>query len=205
MGSDWSWQLHFATPLTAARAEELLTVLAAWGWRLGPRLSISRKELLEGLAVGRWDVPLWSAEETDLLLSTTPDSVCLTLDAAHTWREPRPEADGYRLLHRGLTELWVHLAERFEAVFGRVEDELSWDRVSGLLTESQPDGVPAPGQWPDWLGWWTYFNAERADMLPNPPAGLRLTPRGAVLALLDDPAAVDPAEFARIHQGMLAS
>lgn len=203
MGSDWSWQVFYAAPWSHSRVEEALEVLASAGWRLEPG-AIGRPRLIEGLTGGQWAVSLHSAENVDIALTTPPGCLRLQLAAEHTRREPRPEADGYRLLHRGLTEAWVELAERLDGLFGRVEDEWSVDELARVLRAPGIEEVPAPGQWPQWLGWWTYFNAERADVLPGPPAGLRLTRRGAVLALLDDPAAVDPAEFLRINQGLLA-
>ncbi|MBB4674098.1 hypothetical protein [Crossiella cryophila] len=217
MGSDWDWEMHHAVPWTPARIERMLGLFADGGWRLAPRLhplcpedgpedglrEVGRAELVIGLAEARWGISLWDAEEDSVFLHTSPTSVRVNLSGGN-WREPRPEADGYRLRHRGLTELWVELGERFDGLFGRVEDEWSLEQVWSLLPDPLGDDVPPPGQWPHRLGWWTYFNAERADLLPNPPAGLRLTPSGAVLALLDDPAAVDALEFERIHLGMLA-
>jgi hypothetical protein len=61
------------------------------------------------------------------------------------------------------------------------------------------------GRWPALLGWWTYLGAEVSKTLPPPPlaeisASTRLLPGGAqVVALLEDPAAVDVAHYVALH------
>ncbi|MBP2476378.1 hypothetical protein JOF53_005250 [Crossiella equi] len=216
MGSNWSWQLDLAEPLSARRVETVLELAAAAGLHLpeplhawGPagveadHRPIGRARLLSGLADGTWAATVWTADDVDMMITTTPTTVTLHLDAAFARRVPDPEADGFRLLHRTVTELWATLAERLDAVFGRVEDEWSMEQVWHTRPNLNFD-PPPPGQWPELLGWWTYFDAERTELLPDPPARLRLTGRGSVLALLDDPAAVDALEFERLHRGLVS-
>jgi hypothetical protein len=54
------------------------------------------------------------------------------------------------------------------------------------------------------MGWWTYFDPGLRRLLPPLPEGIGATVRrtrggGAVIGLLDDPAAVDPVAFEEIH------
>ncbi|MFD1050521.1 hypothetical protein ACFQ1S_35850, partial [Kibdelosporangium lantanae] len=112
----------------------------------------------------------------------------LTLDAVNTRREPVPAARPFRLLHRRITDLWVAVADSMGALFGRVEDEWSVEQIWSGETR------------PEWLGWWTYF-ASPPTLPPELGATVRATPGGGVVvALLEDPAAVDPLWFAELHR-----
>ncbi|GAA0623813.1 hypothetical protein GCM10010174_48730 [Kutzneria viridogrisea] len=113
-------------------------------------------------------------------------------------------------LHPVVTELWLTTAERHGALFGRVSDEWSDEQVWRLLSDPLGEQVPAVGRWPELLGWWTYFGAERAGALPPLPTGVPATVRptaggGAVLALLEEATALDELEFERVHRVLLDS
>ncbi|MFJ8578391.1 hypothetical protein [Micromonospora sp. NPDC093277] len=63
------------------------------------------------------------------------------------------------------------------------------------------------GGWPAELGWWTYLRPGGhlpPPQLPEVAARTRRLPNGALLvALLDDPAAVDPLRYEDIHRRWL--
>lgn len=192
MGSDWWWTLALpGGTLTPATAERLLALAGAAG------LSPHRP----GGGINGFD--------NSPGVTTRPgahgwDSVTLSLDSVHCRREPDARADPFRELHRRLTELWVAIADETGALFGRVEDEWSLEQIwSELPDPTRGATPPAPGSWPDWLSWSTYFGAERhrqpAPLPAELGAGVRRTRRGAaVIELLTDPAAVDPVRFARL-------
>lgn len=198
MGSDWTWSLDLP-PLTPTAVSDLLDLATAAGLsphrpdgRLngfdadGEHRLVDRDELLHGLAAGTCSTNLWTRDEVDVHMSTNP--LRLTLDAVNTWREPVPAARPFRVLHRMITDLWVAVADSMGAVFGRVEDEWSIEQIWTGDTR------------PEWLGWWTYFAAPPA-LPPELGATFRTTPGGGVVvALLDDPAAVDPVRFAELHR-----
>ncbi|MFB9429448.1 hypothetical protein [Streptoalloteichus tenebrarius] len=147
----------------------------------------------------------------DVWLLTTPgdasgwDGVTLSLDSCHCWRSPGPQAQPFRRLHRLLTEPWIAIADETGAVFGRVEDELSWEQIRPEIADPDSDATPPPpGSWPEWLGWLTHLDTGRHSPLPPLPTALdatvHRTPGGAaVIALMTDLAAVDPARFAHLH------
>ncbi|AGL17409.1 hypothetical protein [Actinoplanes sp. N902-109] len=60
------------------------------------------------------------------------------------------------------------------------------------------------GGWPAELGWWTYLgpgNRAPAPPLPEVADRARRLPDGSwLVALLDDPAAVDPARYEELHR-----
>ncbi|WP_370949730.1 hypothetical protein AB5J62_19725 [Amycolatopsis sp. cg5] len=226
MGSDWSWTLTLpGGTSSSATVERLLALAGTFGLsphrpdgeingfgnapgREGEHRVLARDQLIQGLATGTWSTNLWLRSEVDIWLSVKPgdwDSVTLSLNSAHCRREPGEWARPFRDLHRLLTELWVAVAAATGAVFGRVEDEWSLEQIWSDLPAPHAGLVPPPpGSWPDWLSWSTYFDADRYRRLPPLPAklgaGVRRThDDGAVIVLLDDPAAVDPLRFARLH------
>ncbi|MEV6830656.1 hypothetical protein [Amycolatopsis sp. NPDC051102] len=227
MGSDWSWTLTLpAGAVDAAAVERLLATAGTFGLvpdrpgggingfdrapgREGEHRVHDRHQLVRGLATGSWATNLWIGADVDVWLSTSPgawDEVYLSLNSCYCRRSPDARADPFRALHRRLTELWVALADELGAVFGRVEDEWSLEQIWAELRDPRSDSTPPPpGAWPEWLSWSTYFDAGRFRALPPVPAELgarvRRTPgAAAVIELLDDPAAVDPVRFARLHQ-----
>ncbi|MFJ9779395.1 hypothetical protein ACIRSS_07415 [Amycolatopsis sp. NPDC101161] len=229
MGSDWWWTLALpGGTLTPATAERLLALAGAAGLsphrpgggingfdnspgHEGEHRVLDREELVPALATGSWSTNLWTRSEADVLVTTRPgahgwDSVTLSLDSVHCRREPDARAEPFRELHRRLTELWIAIADETGALFGRVEDEWSLEQIWSELPDPTLRATPpAPGSWPDWLSWSTYFGAERHRQLAPLPAelgaGVRRTRRGAaVIELLTDPAAVDPVRFARLHR-----
>jgi hypothetical protein len=229
MGSDWMWRLTLpGGTLRPATVERLLALAEAF--ELPPRRPdgeingfdnspghegehrlLDRGQLVHGLATGCWSTNLWTRSEVDVLLSTRSggadgwDSVYLSLDAVNCRRIPDARAEPFRQLHRLLTDLWMAVAGELGAVFGRVEDEWSWEQILSDLVDPFSDAPPPPGSWPGWLSWSTYFDSDRYRLLPPLPAELdarvRRTPDGAaVITLLTDPAAVDELRFARLHQ-----
>ncbi|MEV4056284.1 hypothetical protein AB0J55_34205 [Amycolatopsis sp. NPDC049688] len=227
MGSDWSWDLTFpAGALGREGVERLLAVAGTAGLsperpgggcngfgsspgHEGEHRVLDREQLVPGLATGSWGTNLWLGSDVDVLLFTRHgdwDTVMLSLDACYGRRTPDARAEPFRALHRRLTGLWVALADELGALFGRVEDEWSLEQIWDALRDPRSADVPPPpGAWPEWLSWSTYFDAGRGRALPPLPAELgahvRRTPAGAtVIELADDPAAVDPVRFARLHQ-----
>lgn len=220
MGSDWWWSLSLPPgSLTADLVEAVLALAgnaglsphrpdgAINGFRQeGDPLLLDHRELVAGLAAGTLATNLWNSAGVDIWLATDPETatVALSLDSCWTWRSPVPEAEPYRRLHGGLTDLWVAVAERTGALFGRVEDEWSLEQVHPSLPHPVSDAPPPPGRRPDRMGWWTYVTAELYRRMPPLPPGIDATVRrtssgAAVIALLDDPAAVDPLAFERFH------
>ncbi|SEF37485.1 hypothetical protein SAMN05421837_11445 [Amycolatopsis pretoriensis] len=230
MGSDWSWTLALpGGTVTPTTIELLLAVAGGFGLsphrpdggingfdntpgREGEHRVLDRGQLVQALAEGSWSTNLWTRAEDDIRLSTKPgsgngwDSLDLSLDACYCRRTPDARAEPFRQLHRLLTELWITIADETGALFGRVEDEWSleqiWNELPDPLAGNTP---PAWGAWPDWLSWWTYFDADHHRLLAPVTAGLdadvRRSPGGAtVIALLTDPAAVDEVRFARLNQ-----
>lgn len=156
-------------------------------------------EVVAALAGGRSHSQFWSGEDDVWLSCFTGAGRSLrpghvlgagfvlswSLDSVFTFREPVPEADGFRELHGRLTRLWLDVAERLGAEDGRVEDDWSWEQVG-----DEPQ-----------VGWWRYLGTGRE--LPFPPTGemaVSALPGGArLVTLLDDPAAVDVPRYVRIH------
>jgi hypothetical protein len=127
------------------------------------------------------------------------------LDSCHCRRVPDTQAEPFRELHRLLTDLWVTLAGEVDALFGRVEDEWSWEQIRTDVSDPFSHAPPSPGSWPEWLSWSTYFGSDRFRLLPPLSAELdadvrRMPDGAAVITLLTDPAAVDEPRFARLHQ-----
>lgn len=229
MGSDWYWTLRLPPgSVTEDAVEEVLA--AAEGAGFSPHRTLDglvnafhvddpvghdpgvpdRAAVVAELAAGTCATNLWVSSEVDVFLQVEPGdageaaTLRLTLDSCHAWRRPCPEAEPYRRLHRDLTALWLDLAERFGAVFGRVEDDWSVLQVHRLVEDPASNEAPPPGRWPELLGWWTYFGPDLHRDLPPPPADLGATVRrtpggGAVVSFLDDPAAVDALAFERLH------
>lgn len=227
MGSDWSWTVTLpAGALHPETVERLLAVAGGSGLHPerpgggcngfgsspgheGEHRVLDRPSLVQGLATGVWGTNLWLGSDVDVLLFTEPgawDTVTLSLNSSYCRRTPDARADPFRALHRLLTDLWVALADELGAAFGRVEDEWSLEQIWDELRDPRSGDTPPPaGSWPEWLSWSTYFAAELHQALPPVPAELganvRRTPGGAaVIELSDDPAAVDPLRFARLHQ-----
>ncbi|MCP2169682.1 hypothetical protein [Goodfellowiella coeruleoviolacea] len=229
MGSDWSWSLDFPPgALTPALIDDILTL--AEDADLSPHRPdgavngfsndfenvdhylerLDRQSVVTALATGTHSTNLWTPDEVDIFLTTSlggptaPPSLSFYLDSCWCWRQPAPEAEYFRRLHRQLTELWLAIAARTEAPFGYVEDEWTLEQIWRTLADPYAGPQPTPGHWPRWLGWTTYFSADYYQSLPPLPEepGLTVTRTpdgGAVLALLDDPAAVDVLEFERFH------
>ncbi|MFJ7217957.1 hypothetical protein [Amycolatopsis sp. NPDC098790] len=171
----------------------------------GEHRLLDREQLVHALATGTCSTNLWTRSEEDVLLTTRPGeaTVTLSLNSVYCRRIPDARAEPFRHLHRLLTNLWEAIADETGALFGRVEDEWSLEQIwSGLPEPFSGDAPPPAGSWPDRLGWWTYFGADR--LLPPLPAELgavrRTRREAAVVVLLDDPAAVDPLRFARLHR-----
>jgi hypothetical protein len=80
------------------------------------------------------------------------------------------------------------------------------EQIWSELPDPLSGGTPLPrGSWPDWLSWWTHFDADHYRLLAPVTEGLGAdilrSPGGAaVIALLTDPAAVDEVRFARLNQ-----
>lgn len=230
MGSDWSWTLALPSgTLNPATVERLLALAGTFGLsphrpgggingfgnlpgHEGEHRVLNREQLVQNLVAGTWATSLWTPSEDDVWLSTKPDSgsgwdsVHLALDAVYCVRTPVARAaEPFRQLHRLITELWVAIADETKALFGRVEDEWSLEQIWSELPAPTSDSTPpALGSWPDWLSWWTYFDADRYRLLepfvPELGADVRRTPgEAAVIALLADPAAVDAVRFAQLH------
>jgi hypothetical protein len=227
MGSDWMWRLALpGGTLRPPAVERMLALAEMFGLspnrpgggingfdnspgHEGEHRVVDRRQAVDGLATGAWSTNLWNRSEVDILLSTRLgdgwDALHLSLDAVNCRRVPDARAQPFRELYRLLTELWVAVAEELGAVFGRVEDEWSWEQIWTTLCDPYSHAPPPPGSWPEWLSWSTYFGAEHYRQLPPLPAELdadvRRTPGGAaVVTLLTDPAAVDELRFARLHQ-----
>lgn len=229
MGSDWSWTLALPSgALQPATVERLLALAEVFG--LSPRRPdgqingfdrspghegehrvLDWRQLVHSLAVGSWSTNLWNHSEVDVFLSTGPggvdgcDFVSLSLDSSHCRRVPDSHAQSFRELHRLLTDLWVAIAGEIGALFGRVEDEWSWEQIWSDVDSPFSSAAPPPGCWPEWLSWSTYFDSDRYRLLPPLSAELdadvRRTPDGAaVISLLADPSAVDEGRFARLHE-----
>jgi len=228
MGSDWSWTLALPEgALTTAAIERLLVLAETAGlspYRPGGGCNgfdnapghegedrvVGRDEMVRGLVTGSWATNLWLGSATDVWLSARPgggrgwDEVRLALDSVYCYREPLPRAQPYRDLHRLLTGLWLAFAGQAGAFFGRVDDEWSVEQIWDELTDPLSDAPPPAGAWPQRLGWWTYFDADRYRQLPFLPATLESSVRrtsdgAAVIELLADPAAVDPRCFSELH------
>lgn len=231
MGSDWSWTVALpGGTLNPATSELLLTLADGFGLsprrpgggingfdnspgREGEHRVLDRGQLVQALAEGSWSTNLWTGAEEDVRLSTKPDggsgwdSVHLSLDACYCSRTPGgAPAEAFRQLHRLLTELWIAIADETGALFGRIEDEWSLEQIWSELPDPLAwDAPPTRGSWPDWLSWWTYFEADHYRLLAPVTMGLgadiRRSPGGAaVIALLTDPGAVDELRFARLNQ-----
>ncbi|MBN9744213.1 hypothetical protein DMP23_24590 [Amycolatopsis sp. A1MSW2902] len=228
MGSNWSWTLALPEgSLTTGTVEQILEQAETAGLspirpgggcngfdnapgHEGEHRVVDRDEMVRGLVTGSWATNLWTGSETDIGLNSRPgrgrgwDQVRLDLDSVHSCREPSPRAQPFRDLHRLLTGLWLAVAARTGAFFGRVEDEWSLTQIWAELTDPLSDAPPPVGVWPRRLGWWTYFDADRYRLLPTVPTALessvRRIPEGAaVIELLTDPAAVDPVRFSDLH------
>ncbi|MET8850335.1 hypothetical protein [Amycolatopsis sp. NPDC004625] len=226
MGSDWSWTVTLPGGTVRPEAvERLLAVAGTLGLaperpdggcngfdtspgHEGEHVVLDRPGLVRGLATGARSTTLWRGSDVSVLMVTKLgawDTVTLHLDACYCRRTPDARADPFRALHRLLTDLWVALADELGAVFGRVEDEWSLEQIWAELRDPLAFATPPPpGAWPEWLSWSTYLDAGRYEALPPLPAELdarvRRTPGGAVIELSDDPAAVDPLRFARLHR-----
>jgi hypothetical protein len=230
MGSAWSWTLALpAGLLTTAMVDELLALTEQFSlsphrpdgaingfgndtgqWPAASPQLLDRPQVVAGLATGTYSTNLWDLAGVDVMLSTAPgraagsDLLRLSLDSAHCWRRPVPQARPFRLLHHRLTGLWTAIASKFGALFGRVDDEWSLEQVWDSLADPGSDAAPPSGQWPERLGWQTYFHADHHRLLTPLPAEFDVTvhrmPDGAaVIALLLDPAAVDEQAFAQLH------
>lgn len=182
VGSDWSWELR--VPVAAEPALRVLYALAA------------ERDLRPQRPDGR----LWAGDDVDVLVNWRDGSLTWALNAGFCHRRPSPGADAFREVHARLTGLWLDVAERLDADVGRVLDEWSTEQVWNLGIH---DGIHPAGGWPAELGWWTYLGAGRhlpQSPLPEVTARAYRLPNGALLvALLDDPAAVDPLRYADIH------
>ena len=230
MGSDWNWTLSLPSGTLNTATVELLLALAGKfelsphrpggginGFdnspgREGEHRVLDREQLVQSLAAGSRSTNLWTGAEEDVWLSTKPDGGCawdsvrLALDSCYCLRTPVARAEPFRQLHRLLTELWIAIADETGALFGRVEDEWSLEQVWSELPDPLSGGTPPPwGSWPDWLSWWTYFDADHYRLLAPVTgelgADIRRSPGdAAVIALLTDPAAVDELRFARLNQ-----
>ncbi|MDZ5441519.1 hypothetical protein U2F26_02055 [Micromonospora sp. 4G57] len=224
MGSDWTWELRVPVLRPVNKViYEVLALAAGFGLKFRRpdgcinlfdndgelRIVEDQDEAVAAMAAGKASSQLWTPDGVDLHLSCRPDqsstaiNLSWSLDAAWTFRRPNSDADGYRQLHARLTALWLQAADALAAGIGRVMDEWSLDQI-WHLTRIHEEDHPVDG-WPALLGWWTYLGAEVSRMLPAPPlpeisAHSRLLPSGArVVALLDDPAAVDAARYEALH------
>src|SRR4051794_13869393 len=153
MGSDWTWTLTLpGGTLQSATVERLLALAEAFGLsphrpgggingfdrspgHEGEHRVLDRPELVQALATGAFSTNLWDRSEVDVFLSAGRgraggwDVVSLSLDSVHCRRVPDARAQPFRESHRQLTDLWVTLAGEMGAVFGRVEDEWSWEQI----------------------------------------------------------------------------
>lgn len=159
---------------------------------------------LAAMATGAEHGQLWTDGPVDITVDLRADRLGWSLDAVHCRRRPVPEADGFRDLHRRLTGLWLDVARDLNADRGRVLDEWSTDQVWALGVH---DAAHPVGGWPAELGWWTYLGPD--DHRPPPPLpevaarSRRLANGGLLIALLDDPAAVDPLRYEDLHRRWL--
>jgi hypothetical protein len=174
-------------------------------YRSVPDEAAAVAEIADGLTNGA----LITADGIGLYLNAIADDagpgalLTWSLTGSIGYRRPTPEADPFRRLHAQLTALWVEVADAVGAEYGRVTDDWSVEELGDAEPASEDD--IRPGRLPSWLGWWTYLNADRARRLPPLPVrevaeAVRATPSGAaVIALLDDPAAIDVARYRRLH------
>ncbi|MBB5874602.1 hypothetical protein F4553_008036 [Allocatelliglobosispora scoriae] len=230
MGSDWSWGLHFSDHRPpAAVSSEFIDLARRHGLSMrnesgtvtvfgddGDHVFITEAETPTAVAAGMRHIALWLGE-VDIFAhcQREPDQagdgirLSWSLDSVWCHRNPTPLADGYRHLHRRLTALWVDAAETLGALHGRVTDEWSIEQIWDM-TDLMDDSM-TPGQWPSWLGWWTYFGAAHVSGLPPLPLPrlqqhLQPTPSGGqILTLLVDPAAVDTIRYEQLHKVWLSS
>lgn len=215
MGSDWIWELHVRSAAEPA-LRELYALAGARGLvpqRPDGLINLffdSDSELrtvddpqaaLEAMATGSASGQFWTDDEVDVFfVRWEAGTLTWALDSVFCHRRPVPAADTFRELHARLTGLWLDVAVRLHADFGRILDEWSTDQVWHLDIH---DGVHPAGGWPAELGWWTYLGPDRRlppAPLPEIAARTRRLPNGALLVeLLDDPAAVDPLRYQDIH------
>jgi hypothetical protein len=226
MGSDWNWQLRLDTT-THTLAEQVrlaLTVAGTYGMGLTPpdgaiqvfdfdeqdyRSMPDEAAAVAAISYGLTNGVLFTAEGVGLYLNAIADDtgpgaqLTWSLTGSMGHRRPTPEADPFRRLHAQLTALWVEVADAVGAEYGRVTDDWSVEELGDSGPVSEDD--IQPGRLPSWLGWWTYLDADRTRRLPPLPVpevaeSVRATPSGAaVIALLDDPAAIDLARYRRLH------
>ncbi|MEV8503986.1 hypothetical protein AB0368_04030 [Actinoplanes sp. NPDC051475] len=195
MGSDWIWELR--VPVAAEPALRVLYALAA---ERDLRTIEDPEVTLAAVATGKEHGRLRAGGDVDVFVNWRDGSLSWALNAGFCHRRPAPEADAFREVHARLTGLWLDVAERLNADVGRVLDEWSTEQVWNLGIH---EGIHPGGGWPAELGWWTYLGAGRhlpQSPLPEVTARAYRLPNGAlVVALLDDPAAVDPLRYADIH------
>jgi hypothetical protein len=213
VGSDWTWELR--VPVAAEPALRELFALAAerdlHPYRPDGLINVFTNadadlrtvsdpaDAIAALATGEQHGQFWTDGDVDVFVEWRDGTIGWALDAVFCRRRPAPEADPFRELHARLTSLWLDAAQRLDADAGRVCDEWSSEqawRAGVPATASSADG------WPAELGWWTYLGPGRnlsPPRLPEVAAGTRRLPNGALLiALLEDPAAVDPIHFADV-------
>ncbi|WP_051366371.1 hypothetical protein [Hamadaea tsunoensis] len=217
MSSDWSWDLHFADGqqpddllprfvelaatygLSASNSLGTVTICDTEG---GPTFMPG---LVSAYATGAQNIVLWLGE-VDIFVSVAGDEgIVWYLNQAFAVRRPGPDAEPFRHLHALLTALWADAAGRFGAAYGRVNDEWCLEQIWELA--GLPNDTVAEGEWPHWLGWWTYLRSPGRRPLPDLPFGLAvhdLPQGGQILQILDDPADVSEARFERIHHAWSA-
>lgn len=203
MGSDWDWELSMPAQEIGAALHVLFAAAAPLGLRprrpdglvniwdhdAEMRTVASVDELIAALVAGRSHGQLWTGD-TDIWLSCFPEPgpgfVLNWSLGSGTYRQPVPEAAGFRELHARLTRLWLDVAVRLGATDGRVEDEWSREQVG-----DEPQ-----------VGWWRYLGPGRElPFPPTPEMRVSSVPGGGRLVrLLDDPAAVDVLRYAEIHR-----
>ncbi|MGX6607202.1 hypothetical protein ACWKSP_34525 [Micromonosporaceae bacterium Da 78-11] len=155
---------------------------------------------LDAMATGAVHGQFWADGDVDIYVNWANGTLMWSLDASV------PAVGAFRELHARLTGLWLDVAQRLDVEVGRVLDEWSSEQIRHL---GMHDAVHPAGGWPAELGWWTYLGPGRD--LPAPPlaevaARTRLLPNGALLvALLDDPAAVDVRYYEDLHTRWLRS
>jgi hypothetical protein len=215
MGSDWMWELrlHEVAPehslrrlyeLAAARdlhpqrPDGLINLFNHDGEH---RTVANLDTALAAMATGTETGQLWTNSDVDIFLGLEDGRLHWVLDAVWCRREPVPEADAFRQLHHRLTDLWLDVAQALNATCGRVFDEWSTEQVHHLGIHN---AIHPVGAWPAELGWQTYLGPNQhrpPPPLAQPESRTRRLPNGALhVTLLDDPTAVDEANYENIHK-----
>jgi hypothetical protein len=217
MGSDWEWELQLPDSAPEPVLRRLYRLAADRNLQpqrpdglinLFPRTDAEPHTVhdldtaLAAMATGDAHGQFWTNGDVDIYVNLQANRLVWALDSCFCYRSPVPEAEQFRELHHRLTGLWIDIAQDLNAHCGRVVDEWSIEQVWSIHDTEHPIGG-----WPAALGWWTYLSPDHRrppPPLPEIAARTSTLPNGGLLvALLDDPAAVDELHFKDIHKRWL--